>query len=69
MVTTGDRREPPADTKCPPASQRKQAKRACMDKMAIILTSPRPHKLPVALIAFLLTVCIPHEPNAFGLMA
>ena len=28
-VTLGDRREPPADTKCPPAAQRKQAKRAC----------------------------------------
>ena len=26
----GDRREPPADTKCPPAAQRKQAKRACI---------------------------------------
>ena len=25
----GDRREPPADTKYPPAAQRKQAKRAC----------------------------------------
>ena len=25
-----DRREPPADTKCPPAAQRKQAKRACI---------------------------------------
>ena len=25
----GDRREPPADTKCSPAAQRKQAKRAC----------------------------------------
>ena len=25
----GDRREPQADTKCPPAAQRKQAKRAC----------------------------------------
>ena len=28
-VTPGDRREPLADTKCPPAAQRKQAKRAC----------------------------------------
>ena len=28
-VTPGDRMEPPADTKCPPAAQRKQAKRAC----------------------------------------
>ena len=28
-VTPGDRREPPADTKCTPAAQRKQAKRAC----------------------------------------
>ena len=26
----GDRREPLADTKCPPAAQRKQAKRACI---------------------------------------
>ena len=26
----GDRREPPVDTKCPPAAQRKQAKRACI---------------------------------------
>ena len=26
----GDRREPPADTKCPPGAQRKQAKRACI---------------------------------------
>ena len=26
----GDRREPPADTLCPPAAQRKQAKRACI---------------------------------------
>ena len=30
QCTPGDRREPPADTKCPPAAQRKQAKRACM---------------------------------------
>ena len=30
MVTTGARRVPPADTKCPPAAQRKQAKRACI---------------------------------------
>ena len=30
MVTAGDRREPPAETKCPPAAQRKQAKRACI---------------------------------------
>ena len=29
MSPPGDRREPPADTKCPPAAQRKQAKRAC----------------------------------------
>ena len=29
MVTTGGQRAPPADTKCPPAAQRKQAKRAC----------------------------------------
>ena len=29
MSPQGDRREPPADTKCPPAPQRKQAKRAC----------------------------------------
>ena len=29
-MTPGDRREPPADTKCPPAAQRKQAKRACI---------------------------------------
>ena len=29
MSLPGDRREPPADTKCPPAAQRKQAKRAC----------------------------------------
>ena len=28
MSPPGDRREPPADTKCPPAAQRKQAKRA-----------------------------------------
>ena len=28
-VTPGDQREPPADTKCPPAAQHKQAKRAC----------------------------------------
>ena len=27
MSPPGDRREPPADTKCPPAAQRKQAKR------------------------------------------
>ena len=32
-VTPGDRREPPADTKCPPAAQRKQAKRACKYNM------------------------------------
>ena len=25
QLTPGDRREPPADTKCPPAAQRKQA--------------------------------------------
>ena len=30
MVTTGARRAPPADTKCSPAAQRKQAKRACI---------------------------------------
>ena len=29
-MTLGDRREPPADIKCPSAAQRKQAKRACM---------------------------------------
>ena len=29
-VTLGDRRELPAGTKCPPAAQRKQAKRACI---------------------------------------
>ena len=29
MSPPGDRREPLADTKCPPAAQRKQAKRAC----------------------------------------
>ena len=29
-VTPGDRREPLADTNCPPAAQRKQAKRACI---------------------------------------
>ena len=29
-VTPGDRKEPYADTKCPPAAQRKQAKRACL---------------------------------------
>ena len=29
MSPPGDRREPPVDTKCPPAAQRKQAKRAC----------------------------------------
>ena len=28
MSPPGDRREPPAGTKCPPAAQRKQAKRA-----------------------------------------
>ena len=32
MSPPGDRREPPADTKCPPAAQRKQAKRACISK-------------------------------------
>ena len=32
-MTPGDRREPPADTKCPPAAQRKQAKRACNNNM------------------------------------
>ena len=31
MSPPGDRREPPADTKCPSAAQRKQAKRACND--------------------------------------
>ena len=30
MSPPGDRREPPADTKCPPAAERKQAKRACI---------------------------------------
>ena len=30
MVTTGARRAPPANTKCPPAAQRKQAKPACI---------------------------------------
>ena len=30
MSPPGDRREPPADTKCPSATQRKQAKRACI---------------------------------------
>ena len=29
MSPPGDRREPPADTKCPPAAQRKQANRTC----------------------------------------
>ena len=29
-VTPGDRRQPPADTKCLPVAQRKQAKRACI---------------------------------------
>ena len=29
MSPPGDRREPLADTSCPPAAQRKQAKRAC----------------------------------------
>ena len=29
-VTTGAHRAPPVDTKCPPAAQRKQAKRACI---------------------------------------
>ena len=29
-VIPDDRREPVADTKCPPAAQRKQAKRACI---------------------------------------
>ena len=29
MFPPGDRREPPADTLCPPAAQRKHAKRAC----------------------------------------
>ena len=28
MSPPGDRREPPADTKCPPAAQRKQARSA-----------------------------------------
>ena len=35
MSPPGDRREPPADTKCPPAAQRKQAKRACDRKTEI----------------------------------
>ena len=30
QVIPGDRSVPPADTKCPPAAQRKQAKRACI---------------------------------------
>ena len=29
MLPPGDRRAPQADTKCPPAAQRKHAKRAC----------------------------------------
>ena len=37
MSPPGDRREPPADTKCPPAAQRKQAKRACFNYFAIQL--------------------------------
>ena len=32
MSPPGDRREPPAGMKCPPAAQRKQAKRAYSDK-------------------------------------
>ena len=36
MSPPGDRREPPADTKCPPAAQRKQAKRACSNKITTI---------------------------------
>ena len=35
MSPPGDRREPLADTKCPPAAQRKQAKRACYKYYAI----------------------------------
>ena len=31
-------RAPPADTKCPPAAQRKQAKRVCIEKIAKDLT-------------------------------
>ena len=30
MLTTGTQRAPPANIKCPPATQRKQAKRACI---------------------------------------
>ena len=43
-MTAGDRREPPADIKCPPAAQRKQAKRACyiqMTKNAILVKEYR----------------------------
>ena len=29
-VIPSDRRKPPADTKCPPAAQRKHARRACI---------------------------------------
>ena len=35
MSPPGDRREPPADTGCLPAAQRKQAKRACIFKYSI----------------------------------
>ena len=35
MSPPGDRREPPADTKCLQAAQRKQAKRACTDDLGI----------------------------------
>ena len=36
MSPPGDRREPPADTKCPPAAQRKQAKRDCINNISKI---------------------------------
>ena len=42
MSPPGDRREPLADTKCPPAAQRKQAKRACLNYSRLSLTrTPR----------------------------
>ena len=34
MVTTGAQRTPPADTNCPPAAQRNQAKRACYNNLS-----------------------------------
>ena len=40
MSPPRDRREPPADTKCPPAAQRKQAKRACYNKNRSALKRP-----------------------------